>query len=110
MVDFKCIEEGGSVKRIVELVNTSAAEGIYQWDIDCSGNSVFSIRPASGTVPPHGHTRVKAVYRPSKPNMHHRRVACLIMDGVRDVKHNIQTKNYFYLHAYMISLLESGVS
>uniref|UniRef100_A0A3Q0RYE1 Si:ch1073-349o24.2 n=1 Tax=Amphilophus citrinellus TaxID=61819 RepID=A0A3Q0RYE1_AMPCI len=81
VVDFECIEEGGSVVRIVELVNTSAAKAIYQWDIDCSGNSVFSILPASGTVLPHSHTRVKAVYRPSQPNMHHRKVACLILDG-----------------------------
>ncbi|XP_076731494.1 cilia- and flagella-associated protein 65 isoform X2 [Maylandia zebra] len=81
VVDFECVEAGGSVVRTVELVNASTAEAFYQWDIDCSGNSVFSILPASGAVLPHSHTRVKAAYRPTQPNAHYRRVACLVLDG-----------------------------
>lgn len=92
MVDFECVEAGGSVIRTVELVNTSTAEAFYQWDIDCSGNSVFSILPASGAVLPHSQTRVKAAYRPTQPNAHYRRVACLIQDGVRHVKHSMETQ------------------
>uniref|UniRef100_A0A672IIN5 Si:ch1073-349o24.2 n=1 Tax=Salarias fasciatus TaxID=181472 RepID=A0A672IIN5_SALFA len=79
VVDFGCIEEGGSVEKTVELVNSSAAEAIYQWDIDCSGNGVFSILPASGTVLPHSRCTLKAVYRPTQPNAHRRKVACLVV-------------------------------
>ncbi|XP_059199527.1 cilia- and flagella-associated protein 65 [Centropristis striata] len=79
VVDFGCVEEGGAVIQTVELVNSSPLEAVYQWDLDCSGNSVFSIQPASGTVRPHSHTTLKAVYRPMQPIAHHRRVACLIL-------------------------------
>lgn len=97
MVDFECVEAGGSVVRTVELVNASTAEAFYQWDIDCSGNSVFSILPASGTVLPHSHTRVKAAYRPTQPNAHYRRVACLVLDGVGHVKHGTETSISTYV-------------
>ncbi|XP_029315132.1 LOW QUALITY PROTEIN: cilia- and flagella-associated protein 65 [Cottoperca gobio] len=79
VVDFGCVEEGGAVVQTVELVNSSHVEAIYQWDFDCSGNSVFSIQPASGTVRPHSRNTLKAVYRPTQPIAHHRRVACLIL-------------------------------
>lgn len=82
MVDFGCVEEGGAGEQSVELVNSSPAEATYQWDLDCSGHSVFSIHPASGTVRPHSHTTLKAVYRPTQPIAHHRRVACLILHRV----------------------------
>ncbi|XP_041807029.1 cilia- and flagella-associated protein 65 [Chelmon rostratus] len=79
VVDFGCVEEGGAVVQTVELVNSSPVVAIYQWDLDCSGHSVFSIQPASGAVRPHSHTTLKAVYRPTQPIAHHRRVACLIL-------------------------------
>ncbi|GAA6231328.1 coiled-coil domain-containing protein 108 [Lates japonicus] len=79
VVDFGCVEEGGAVIQTMELVNSSSVETIYQWDLDFSGHSVFSIQPASGTVRPHSHTTLKAVYRPTHPIAHHRRVACLIL-------------------------------
>nr|XP_046260401.1 cilia- and flagella-associated protein 65 isoform X2 [Scatophagus argus] len=79
VVDFGCVDEGGAVVQTVELINSSPAEAIYQWDIDCNGHSVFNIQPASGTVRPHSHTTLKAVYRPTQPIAHHRRVACLIL-------------------------------
>lgn len=97
MVDFECVEAGGSVVRTVELVNASTAEAFYQWDIDCSGNSVFSILPASGAVLPHSHTSVKAAYRPTQPNAHYRRVACLVLDGVGHVKHGTETSISTYV-------------
>ncbi|KAE8299504.1 Cilia- and flagella-associated protein 65 [Larimichthys crocea] len=79
VVDFGCVEEGGTVIQTVKLVNSSSVEAIFQWDLDCSGHSVFSIQPASGIVLPHSHTTLKAVYRPTQPIAHHRRVACLIL-------------------------------
>uniref|UniRef100_A0A3Q3M416 Cilia and flagella associated protein 65 n=1 Tax=Mastacembelus armatus TaxID=205130 RepID=A0A3Q3M416_9TELE len=79
VVDFGCAEEGGAVIQTVELLNSSPAEAFYQWDLDCNGHSVFRIQPASGTVHPHSKTALTAVYRPTQPIAHHRRVACLIL-------------------------------
>ncbi|XP_042350684.1 cilia- and flagella-associated protein 65 isoform X3 [Plectropomus leopardus] len=79
VVDFGCVEEGGRVEQTMELVNSSPVEAFFQWDLDCSGHSVFSIQPASGTVHPHSHTKLKAVYRPTQPIVHRRRVACFIL-------------------------------
>ena len=82
VVDFGCVEEGEACVRTVEVVNSSPAEAIYQWDLDCSGHSVFTIQPASGILNPYSHTRLKAVYRPTQPLSHHRRVACLLLHRV----------------------------
>lgn len=82
VLDFGCVEEGGVVVQTVELVNSAPVEAFYQWDLDCTGNSVFSIMPASGTVCPHSHTTVEAVYKPTQPIAHHRRVTCIILHRV----------------------------
>ncbi|KAF7662426.1 hypothetical protein LDENG_00236590 [Lucifuga dentata] len=79
VVDFGCIKEGETVIQTVELFNSSPAGAVFQWDPDCSGHSVFSIQPAGGTVRPHSHITLKAIYRPTHPIAHHRRVACLIL-------------------------------
>ncbi|KAM3608146.1 uncharacterized protein V6R79_020059 [Siganus canaliculatus] len=79
VVDFNRVEKGEAVMQTVKLVNTSSAEAIFQWDLDCSGHSVFNIQPACGTVRPCSHTTLKVVYRPTQPIAHHRRVACLIL-------------------------------
>ncbi|XP_037542268.1 cilia- and flagella-associated protein 65 [Nematolebias whitei] len=78
VLDFGCGKEGQSVVQTVQLFNSSPVQAIYQWDIDCV-NSVFSILPASGTVLPHSHIKLKAVYKPTHPLAHYRRVACLIL-------------------------------
>ncbi|XP_037831837.1 cilia- and flagella-associated protein 65 isoform X2 [Kryptolebias marmoratus] len=78
VLDFGCGKEGQSVVQTVELLNSSPAQAIYQWDIDCE-NSVFSIQPASGTLLPHSRIKLKAVYKPTHPMAHYRRVACLIL-------------------------------
>ncbi|XP_070400520.1 cilia- and flagella-associated protein 65 isoform X3 [Nothobranchius furzeri] len=78
VLDFGCVKERGSAVLTVKLINSSPAEAIYQWDID-SGNSVFSILPASGSVAPHSHIKLKAVYRPTQPIAYYRRVACLVL-------------------------------
>ncbi|KAI3356474.1 hypothetical protein L3Q82_017688, partial [Scortum barcoo] len=79
VVDFGCVEEGGEVLQMVDLINSSPVEVIYQWDLDCSGHSVFGVQPASGIVLPHSHITLRAAYRPTQPIAHHRRVACLIL-------------------------------
>ncbi|XP_068184475.1 cilia- and flagella-associated protein 65 [Antennarius striatus] len=79
VVDFGCVEEGRSITQTVELINSSHVEAIYQWDLDCSGHSVFSIQPASGTVRPRSQITLRAVYRPTQPIAHYRRVSCLIL-------------------------------
>ncbi|XP_077947353.1 cilia- and flagella-associated protein 65 isoform X2 [Gasterosteus aculeatus] len=79
VLDFGCVEEGGAVVQTLELVNSAPVEAFYQWDLDCTGNSVFSIQPASGTVCPHSHITLKAAYKPTQPIAHHRRVTCIIL-------------------------------
>uniref|UniRef100_H3C1V3 Uncharacterized protein n=1 Tax=Tetraodon nigroviridis TaxID=99883 RepID=H3C1V3_TETNG len=79
VVNFGCVEEGEKRVKRVELINSSPAEAVYQWDLDCGGHSVFSIHPACGIVRPHGQTSLKAVYRPTGATAHHRRVPCLIL-------------------------------
>lgn len=98
VVDFDCVEEGAVVEQNVELLNSSSAEAIYQWDLDSNGHSVFSIQPASGTVRPYSHTTLRAVYKPTQPIAHHRRVACLILHRVRA---NIQVHSCLqHMHKY----------
>lgn len=105
VVDFGCVEEGGEVVQMVELVNSSPVEAIYQWDLDCRGHSVFSIQPASGTVLPHSHTTLRAVYRPTQPIAHHRRVACLILHRVGV---NMQTHTHTHsTHTNIIKIIHS---
>lgn len=82
VVDFGCVEEGEARVRRVELINSSPAEAVYQWDLDCDGHSVFNIHPACGIVRPHSQTSLKAVYRPTGATAHHRRVPCLILHKV----------------------------
>uniref|UniRef100_A0A3B4AZK3 Uncharacterized protein n=1 Tax=Periophthalmus magnuspinnatus TaxID=409849 RepID=A0A3B4AZK3_9GOBI len=68
-----------AVTHAVELVNSSLAEAVFQWDIDCCGYSVFSIQPAGGSVPPQSHITLNVTYKPRQPILHYRRVACLIL-------------------------------
>ncbi|XP_075896045.1 cilia- and flagella-associated protein 65 isoform X3 [Nelusetta ayraudi] len=80
VVDFGFVKEGGTVEQTVEIVNSSPAEAVYQMDLDGGGrHSVFSIQPASGAIRPNGKVILRAVYRPTHPIIHHRRVACLIL-------------------------------
>lgn len=91
MVDFGFVKEGGVVEQTVEVVNSSLAEAVYQIDLDGSRHSVFSIQPASGAIRPNGKVILKAVYRPTHPIIHHRRVACLILHRVGDTHTHTQT-------------------
>lgn len=82
VVDFGFVREGGVVEQTVEIVNSSPAEAVYQMDLDGSRHSVFSIQPASGAIRPNSKVLLRAVYRPTHPIIHHRRVACLILHRV----------------------------
>ncbi|XP_055086370.1 cilia- and flagella-associated protein 65 [Periophthalmus magnuspinnatus] len=79
IVDFGIVEPEQAVTHAVELVNSSLAEAVFQWDIDCCGYSVFSIQPAGGSVPPQSHITLNVTYKPRQPILHYRRVACLIL-------------------------------
>ncbi|XP_056903447.1 cilia- and flagella-associated protein 65 isoform X2 [Takifugu flavidus] len=79
VLDFGCVEEGEERVHQMELINSSPAEAVYQWDLDYNAHSVFNIHPACGIVRPHSQTSLKAVYRPTQPAAHHRRVPCLIL-------------------------------
>ncbi|XP_056144876.1 cilia- and flagella-associated protein 65 [Lampris incognitus] len=81
VVDFGCVEQGQEVLRTLELINSSPARAVYQWDLDCSGHSIFSIHPAEGTLHPHSCTLLKVFYRATQPIVHYRRVACLVLHG-----------------------------
>ncbi|XP_028296374.1 cilia- and flagella-associated protein 65 isoform X2 [Gouania willdenowi] len=81
VVDFGCVQEGESAVRTLELVNCSAAVAVYQWDLDCTGNSVFRMQSAGESVLPHSSITLQVVYGPSQPGAHHRRVACLLLHG-----------------------------
>ncbi|RVE57706.1 hypothetical protein OJAV_G00201940, partial [Oryzias javanicus] len=74
LLDFGSVEE----KQTLELINSSSVEAFYQWEINNS-NSVFSVHPAGGAVPPQSRVKVTAVYRPGNVSGHCRRVACLIL-------------------------------
>uniref|UniRef100_A0A8C6V525 Cilia- and flagella-associated protein 65 n=1 Tax=Neogobius melanostomus TaxID=47308 RepID=A0A8C6V525_9GOBI len=80
VVDFGKVEPGQEVAYTVKLVNTSQAKAVFQWDIGCSGHSVFSIQPAGGTVPPQSHITLNVSYRPAQSIIHYRRLACLILN------------------------------
>ncbi|XP_029981230.1 cilia- and flagella-associated protein 65 [Sphaeramia orbicularis] len=79
VVDFGRVEEGGAAVKTVDLVNSSPAQAVFQWDLDCCGHSVFCVQPASGTVDPYSCTTLRVSYRPTRPIAHHRRVSCLIL-------------------------------
>lgn len=102
-MDFGCVGEGEERVHQIELINSSPAEAVYQWDLDCNGHSVFNIHPACGIVRPHSHTSLKAVYSPTEPNAHHRRVPCLILHkvGGKTEAHSQQ----IYLGPYNICLI-----
>uniref|UniRef100_A0AAV2K2Q4 Uncharacterized protein n=1 Tax=Knipowitschia caucasica TaxID=637954 RepID=A0AAV2K2Q4_KNICA len=69
----------GSVFRCDVTSAEVAPEAVFQWDVDCSGLSVFSIQPAEGTIPPQSHISLTVVYKPTQTSIHYRRVACLIL-------------------------------
>ncbi|XP_024142553.1 cilia- and flagella-associated protein 65 isoform X3 [Oryzias melastigma] len=78
LLDFGSVEEKQSAAQTLEMINSSSIEAFYQWEINNS-NSIFSIHPAGGAVPPQNRIKVTAVYRPRSVMEHSSRVACLIL-------------------------------
>lgn len=83
--------EGELVDQTVEVINSSPAEAVYQIDLDSTRHSVFTIQPASGTIRPNSKVVLRALYRPTHPIIHHRRVACLILHRVGETHTHTQT-------------------
>ncbi|XP_023806814.1 cilia- and flagella-associated protein 65 isoform X2 [Oryzias latipes] len=78
VVDFGSVGEQQSAAQTLQLLNSSSVAAVYQWELN-NANSVFSIHPAGGTVPPQSRIKVTAVYRPRSVLAHCRRVVCLIL-------------------------------
>lgn len=83
VVDFGSVGEQQSAAQTLQLLNSSSVAAVYQWELN-NANSVFSIHPAGGTVPPQSRIKVTAVYRPRSVLAHCRRVVCLILHRVGD--------------------------
>ncbi|XP_061923625.1 cilia- and flagella-associated protein 65 isoform X2 [Entelurus aequoreus] len=81
VVDFGCIKEGDTSSQTIEMVNSSSAEATYQWDLDCTGHSVFSIQPQCGTVKQQSSVKLQIFYLPTMPIAYHRSVSCFILQA-----------------------------
>ncbi|XP_061775397.1 cilia- and flagella-associated protein 65 [Nerophis ophidion] len=81
VVDFGCIKEGDTCSQTIEMVNSSSAEATYQWDLDCTGHSVFSIQPQCGIVKQQSSVKLHISYLPTMPIAYHRSVSCLILQA-----------------------------
>ncbi|XP_031223880.1 cilia- and flagella-associated protein 65 isoform X3 [Mastomys coucha] len=76
-VNFNWVKLGERSEQTLWIENQSDCRAHFQFDIDCQ-ESVFSIRPAFGTLA--GKTRMilHCAYQPTHPIIGFRRVACLI--------------------------------
>ncbi|XP_040609232.1 cilia- and flagella-associated protein 65 isoform X3 [Mesocricetus auratus] len=76
-VNFSCVQLGESPEQTLWIENRSDCLAHFQFDIDCP-ESVFSIRPASGTLAGKARLTLHCAYQPTHPVIYFRRVACLI--------------------------------
>ncbi|XP_054644330.1 cilia- and flagella-associated protein 65 isoform X2 [Dunckerocampus dactyliophorus] len=81
VVDFGCIKEGATASKTIDMINYSCAEATYQWDLDCAGHSVFSIRPQCGTIQQQSSVTLAINYLPTMPIACHRSIPCFIHHG-----------------------------
>ncbi|MFT7817925.1 coiled-coil domain-containing protein 108 [Arapaima gigas] len=79
VLDFGCLALGEEAVRSVPLVNSTAAEAHFQFDVDGSGHSVFALEPPCGTLRGHARVTVLVRFRPRQPITHYRRAACLLL-------------------------------
>ncbi|XP_061081714.1 cilia- and flagella-associated protein 65 [Conger conger] len=79
VLDFGCVSPGGEAWRTVEMANSAAAEGHFQFDTDASGHSVFTVDPPCGTLPGDSRLTLRVRFRPQRPIAHHRRAPCLLL-------------------------------
>lgn len=76
-VNFSWVNLGERSEQSLWIENQEDCTAYFQFNIDCQ-ESVFSIRPAFGTL--HGKARVTlhCTFQPTHPIVYFRRVACLI--------------------------------
>ncbi|XP_029113584.1 cilia- and flagella-associated protein 65 [Scleropages formosus] len=79
VLDFGCLALGEEAMRTVELANSAAAEAYFQFDVDASGHSVFTLEPPCGILQSYACFTVLVHFRPRQPITHYRRVACLLL-------------------------------
>ncbi|XP_076787763.1 cilia- and flagella-associated protein 65 isoform X1 [Arvicanthis niloticus] len=76
-VNFNWVELGEHLEQTLWIENQSDCPAHFQFDIDCQ-ESVFSIRPAFGTLAGKTRMTLLCAYQPTHPIICFRRVACLI--------------------------------
>ncbi|KAJ8383584.1 hypothetical protein AAFF_G00216570 [Aldrovandia affinis] len=79
VLDFGYVMLGGEAWRTVEIANAATAEAHFQFDMDATGHSVFTIDPPCGTLPSNGRLTLRVHFRPQHPISHHRRAPCLLL-------------------------------
>ncbi|XP_006496055.1 cilia- and flagella-associated protein 65 isoform X4 [Mus musculus] len=76
-VNFHWVKLGERREQTLWIENQSDCQAHFQFDIDCQ-ESVFSIRPAFGTLAGKTRMTLHCAYQPTHPIISFRRVACLI--------------------------------
>ncbi|KAL1770997.1 coiled-coil domain-containing protein 108 isoform X1 [Sigmodon hispidus] len=76
-INFGRVQLGDRSEQTLWIENQSDCLAYFQFDIDCQ-ESVFSIRPACGTLAGKAHMILHCAYQPTHPIICFRRVACLI--------------------------------
>eukprot|EP00069_Balaena_mysticetus_P020997 bmy_13368T0 len=76
-VDFSWVNLGKRSEQSLWIENKSDCTAHFQFDIDCQ-ESVFSIRPAFGTLVGKARMTLHCAFQPTHPIIYFRRVACFI--------------------------------
>lgn len=82
-INFNWVKLGEHPEQTLWIENRSDCLAHFQFDIDCQ-ESVFSIRPAFGTLAGKTRMTLHCAYQPTHPIICFRRVACLIHHQVSD--------------------------
>lgn len=68
--------------RIIHIINSSTVQAYYQFDLDPSNHSVFTLDQTIGTLPAKGSILLRLSFRPHHPIAYHKRAVCLILHRV----------------------------
>ncbi|KAK3543244.1 hypothetical protein QTP70_014102, partial [Hemibagrus guttatus] len=79
VVDFGCVKEGEETMHSIHIINSSTVQAYYQFDMDPSNHSVFTLDQPTGTLPAKGSITLHLSFRPYHPIAYHKRAACLIL-------------------------------
>lgn len=82
-INFSWVQLGERSEQTLWIENQSDCLAHFQFDIDCQ-ESVFSIRPAFGTLAGKTRMTLHCTFQPTHPIICFRRVACLIHHQVSD--------------------------